>query len=205
MPVSVNASDVRSKLESVLFAAGKPLSLKKLAEMLAITMAEVEAAVKELAQIYHTGNHGLEVILHQGEAVMATLPKHSDLVRDFIKAEELGDLTRPQLEALSVLAYRGPLTKAELEQVRGVNCSLILRNLMIRGLVAPEAEEATWPRYQVTVDFLRYLGLSSVSEFPEYASLAKDQNLSQAITATENNLAPPAQVRSGLAQSEKLS
>jgi len=71
--------------------------------------------------------------------------------------------------------------------------------------VAPEAEEATWPRYQVTVDFLRYLGLSSVSELPEYASLAKDQNLSQAITATENNLAPPAQVRSGLAQSEKLS
>ena len=181
MPVSVNASDVRSKLESVLFAAGKPLSLKKLAEMLAITMAEVEAAVKELAQIYHTGNHGLEVILHQGEAVMATLPKHSDLVRDFIKAEELGDLTRPQLEALSVLAYRGPLTKAELEQVRGVNCSLILRNLQMRGLIARQENKNGLIFYEVTPEFVKYLGVSSVQDLPDYDKLHQHATLNEVL------------------------
>lgn len=180
----------RSRLESILFAAGKPLSLKKLADMLALTVAEVEVLVKELEQSYRDNRHGLEIILHQGEAVMATIPEHSELVKDFIKAEELGDLTRPQLEALSVLAYRGPLTKPQLEQVRGVNCSLILRNLMIRGLVEPVNEEAIYPQYQVTVDFLRYLGLSSIAELPEYDSLAKDENLGQAITAADAAGAP---------------
>ena len=130
---------------------------------------------------------------------MATRPEHSDLVSEFIKAEELGDLTRPQLEALSVLAYRGPLAKSELEQVRGVNCSLILRNLMIRGLVEPVNSEASLPRYQVTVDFLRYLGLSSVKELPEYENFVKDDNLNQAIAASEANKDATEQTQSALA------
>lgn len=184
MPSS-ESTILRSKLESILFASGKPLSLKKLADMLLVTTKEVEEAVKELEENYRSGGHGLEVILHQGEAVLATRPEHSDLVKDFIKAEELGDLTRPQLEALSVLAYRGPLSKSELEQVRGVNCSLILRNLMIRGLVEPQNESEEHPRYQVTVDFLRYLGLSAVTELPEYDSFIKDENLSQALSGPD--------------------
>lgn len=185
MPSSQN--NLIAKVESILFAAGKPLSLKKLADILQVTVGDVETAVVALEEKLKQGEHGLEVILHQGEAVMATRPENSDLVSEFIKAEELGDLTRPQLEALSVLAYRGPLSKAELEQVRGVNCSLILRNLMIRGLVEAANSEAEHPRYQVTVDFLRYLGLSSVKELPEYENFIKDDNLSQAVKATENN------------------
>ncbi len=182
MSSSNNKINLRSKLESILFAAGKPLSLKKIADMLAVTTTEVEKVAKELEQIYIDGQHGLEIILHQGEVVMATRPEHSELVKDFIKAEELGDLTRPQLETLSVLAYRGPLAKAELEQVRGVNCSLILRNLMIRGLVEMTAENSLTPRYQVTVDFLRYLGLSSLDKLPEYETLSKDEVLNQIIS-----------------------
>lgn len=187
MPSPDKNISFRSKLESILFAAGKPLSLKRLADMLAVSATEVETAAQELEQNYRSAEHGLEIIIHQGEAVMATRPEHSDLVKEFIKAEELGDLTRPQLEALSVLAYRGPLAKAELEQVRGVNCSLILRNLMIRGLVEISDEEDAWPRYQVTVDFLRYLGLSSVNELPEYESFVKDDNLKQAIASSDDN------------------
>ncbi len=182
---SDNKTSLRSKLESILFASGKPLSLKKLADMLAVTTTEVEGAIRELEENYRSQEHGLEVILHQGEAVMATRPEHSELVKDFIKAEELGDLTRPQLEALSVLAYRGPLSKSDLEQVRGVNCSLILRNLMIRGLVEPQGGDEGHPKYQVTVDFLRYLGLTSVSELPEYDSFIKDENLNQALSGTD--------------------
>lgn len=183
-------TSLRSQLESILYASGKPLSLKKLADMLSVTTKEVESSIQELEETYRSHGHGLEVILHQGEAVLATRPEHSDLVKDFIKAEELGDLTRPQLEALSVLAYRGPLSKSELEQVRGVNCSLILRNLMIRGLVEPQGEEEGRPRYQVTVDFLRYLGLASVTELPEYDSFIKDDNLNQAMTGQDISQAP---------------
>ncbi len=181
-----NDNKKRGQVESILFAAGKPLALKKIADMLNLTTAEVEELVKDLIKIYQTNEHGLEIVLHQGEAVMATIPANSELVKDFIKAEELGDLTRPQLEALSVLSYRGPLTKPELEQVRGVNCSLILRNLMIRGLVELVNEDKAYPRYQITVDFLRYLGLSDISGLPEYEALARDENLTQAMATIES-------------------
>lgn len=172
-----------AKLESVLFAAGKPLTLKKLAEVTGVTVGDVEAALGELQQRYQASGHGLEVITHQGEAALATHPDNSELVRQFLKKEELGELTRPQLEALSVLAYRGPLSRAELEQVRGVNCSLILRNLMIRGLVQATDESAVVPRYQVTVEFLSGLGLTSAKELPNFDSLSRNENLEQFIQA----------------------
>lgn len=177
---------LRAQLESLLFAAGKPLSIKKLAEILSVPATEIEAVASDLELIYRQHHHGLEVIRHQGEIVMATRPEHSKLVKDFIKAEELGDLTKPQLEALSVLAYRGPLSKAELEQIRGVNCSLILRNLMIRGLVEA-VDQGNQTRYQVTVDFLRYLGITSISELPDYQNLSQDENLNQVLSAIDDS------------------
>lgn len=181
MPSS-DSTIVRSKLESILFAAGKPLSLKKLAELTGVTVGDVEGVLAELQRLYREGSHGLEIILHQGEAVLATHPDHSELVREFLKKEEYGELTRPQLEALSVLAYRGPLVRSELEQVRGVNCSLILRNLMIRGLVE-ESGTGEPTRYQVTVEFLQHLGLTSLHELPHFDELSRDANLAQVVAA----------------------
>ncbi len=172
-----------NKVESVLFAAGKPLALKKLAELTGVTVGDVEVGLTELQRLYKENGHGLEVIVHQGEAALATHPDNSELVRQFLKREELGELTRPQLEALAVIAYRGPVSKAELEQVRGVNCSLILRNLMIRGLVQVSDESEAMPRYQVTVDFLGGLGLTSAKDLPNFDSLSSHANLEQFIQA----------------------
>jgi segregation and condensation protein B len=168
-----------SKLESILFAAGKPLRFKHLAEVCGVTIGDVEAVLGELQQRYSQPDGGLNIIIHQGEVALTTNPDNTDLVRQFLKKEELGELTRPQLEALSVIAYRGPITKAELEQIRGVNCSLILRNLQIRGLVETVSEEAVIPRYQVTIDFLRFLGVKSAQDLPNYESLSTHANLEQ--------------------------
>lgn len=179
-----------AKLESVLFTAGKPLTLKKLAEVTNVTVGDVEAALDELQQRYVGAGHGLEVIVNQGEAALATHPDNSELVRQFLKKDELGELTRPQLEALSVIAYRGPVSKAELEQVRGVNCSLILRNLMIRGLVQVADEADVVSRYQVTVEFLSGLGLTSVKELPNFATLSSNENLEHFMQAAHAQ--PPA-------------
>ncbi len=184
--MSETVAQLVGKLESVLFAAGKPLPLKKLAELGQVTVGDVEQALAELQQLYKISGHGLEIIIHQGEAVLATHPDHSELVRQFLKKEELGELTRPQLETLSVVAYRGPVTKPELEQIRGVNCSLILRNLQIRGLVQAVDDEAPLPRYKVTVDFLRFLGLTSAHELPHFDSLSTHVNLEQILNAPAN-------------------
>ena len=84
-----------------------------------------------------------------------------------------GELSRPSLEALTILAYRGPLTRPELEQIRGVHSSLILRNLLLRGLIE-EKEDARLgqPLYSVTLDFLRHIGLASVEELPSTKNCA---------------------------------
>lgn len=177
------------KLESILFVAGKPLRFKHLAEACEVTVGDIEAALNELQQRYSQEGRGFFLIIHEGEAALATHPANTELVRQFLKKEELGELTRPQLEALSVITYRGPILKSELEQIRGVNCSLILRNLQIRGLVETVGDEAVIPRYQVTIDFLRFLGVKSVKELPNYESLSTHENLERILATTEKTQA----------------
>ncbi len=109
---------------------------------------------------------------HGNEAEPVTRPDAAEAVKNVITMEAVGELSRPSLEALTILAYRGPLTRPELEQVRGVQSSLILRNLMLRGLVE-EKEDARLgqPTYAVTFDFLNALGLAGVTDLPDYAEL----------------------------------
>jgi len=72
---------------------------------------------------------------------MTTAKESSEIVEKFLKEELTGEMTRPQLETLTIIAYRGPMTKMEIEQIRGVNCSLILRNLLMRGLVEAKLDK----------------------------------------------------------------
>jgi len=116
------------------------------------------------------------MIRHGQEVALVTAPQHTNLVKEFLKKEELGDLTRPQLEALAVIAYRGPISKGELEQIRGVNCSLILRNLQIRGLVEQVGGEKI-PAYQVTIDLIKFLGINNPAALPDYDRLHSPQSL----------------------------
>lgn len=169
---------LKSKIESLLFIAGRPLSLKKIAEILDAKKDDVEKEAKELLQDYATSGRGIHIMKDGTSLQMATTPNNAKLIQDFIKSEQTGELTRPSLETLTIVAYRGPISKTELEQIRGVNCSLILRNLMIRGLV-----EANFDRklkttvYSITMPFLEFLGISSAEELPDFEKLHSDERL----------------------------
>lgn len=171
---------LKSSLESLLFISNRPLAAKRLAELVGETTEQVERALEELRSDYGQRKGGVRIIV-QGKAYqMTTAPEHASLVRKFLKEEQLSELTKPGLETLSIIAYRGPISKPELEEIRGVNCSLILRNLAIRGLVEKiEDKTKLLPRYQVTHDFLRYLGVSSPRELPDYEKLSCDPNLAK--------------------------
>ena len=93
-----------------------------------------------------------------------------------IEEQIISELTQPQLEALTIIAYRGPITKLELETIRGVNCSLILRNLLIKGLIT-----ANGGKYQITVKFMQHLGISSVEELPDYDRLSKSETIEEVL------------------------
>ncbi|MFH1111592.1 MAG: SMC-Scp complex subunit ScpB [Patescibacteria group bacterium] len=170
-------SNLIGQLEGILFAAAKPLLIKKLAEITESDQEKINKALAELSQRFGIDS-GLNIVRHGQEVELVTNPEHTKLIRAFLKKEELGELTRPQLEALSVIAYRGPLAKSELEQIRGVNCSLILRNLQIRGLVE-QLDNGVVTIYQVTVDFVRFLGLTDIKKLPDYERLHTPKSLEQ--------------------------
>lgn len=163
---------IQSKIESILFVASKPLQAKKIASILKSKEAEVNDSLVALQSKYNGEDSGVMVMKNNDEWQMVASPDNSLEAENFMKAEVSGELTRPQLETLTVVSYCGPITKPELEQIRGVNCSLILRNLMLRGLVK-ENEDVTnlLPTYETTMEYLRHMGINSLEELPNYSEL----------------------------------
>jgi len=165
-------NNIFSKLESILFVAGKALSLKKIIKVLGITETEVLEAIDFLKQKYNPENSGVVVLENNNEWQLVSNPDNKDFAEKFLKLEATGDLTRPQLETLTVISYKGPITKPEIEQIRGVNCSLILRNLMMRGLVKEVGDkDKLLSAYEVTSDYVRHLGVDDIKNLPDYDSL----------------------------------
>ncbi|MFA5076325.1 MAG: SMC-Scp complex subunit ScpB [Patescibacteria group bacterium] len=173
-------SQLRSKVESLLFISPKPLSIKKIAELAQSELQEVEEVVDGLMTEY--SNRGMEIKRLGDKVQMMTSGDNHKLVQDFVKDEVTGELTRPSLETLTVIAYRGPISKPELELIRGVNCSLIIRNLLIRGLIEEVEDKNRGSLFNVTFDFLKFLGISQVTELPDYDKLNSDENLKRLLT-----------------------
>lgn len=161
-----------SQIESILFVASKPLNHKKIAKAMDVGESAVEEALQVLTAKYNTGDSGVSLLQNNDEWQLVSNPENRSSAEKFLKAEVSGELTRPQLETLTVISYCGPITKPELEQIRGVNCALIIRNLLMRGLVKENEDSANLlPTYEVTMDYLRHLGLNSLAELPDYETL----------------------------------
>ncbi|MFA5953925.1 MAG: SMC-Scp complex subunit ScpB [Patescibacteria group bacterium] len=163
---------LKNSIEAILFVASRPLTIKQLAGILETEETEVSDAVDALLSEYNVRQGGVQILRHGKELQFVTAAECGAVVQTFLKAETSGELTRPALETLSIIAYRGPIMKSDLEKIRGVNCSLILRNLMMRGLViAEEDKRRLVTYYAVSSDFVRHLGLTSIQDLPEYISL----------------------------------
>lgn len=171
--------DIISVLESVLFVASKPLSIKKIAKSLDVSIGEVENALDSLLNKY-TDISGIHLVILEDNVQLVSNPNNTEFVEKFVKTEFKEDLTKAQLETLTVVAYRGPITRPEIENIRGVNCSVILRNLLIRGLVNEyEDSEHLLPVYELSIDALRFLGVSDIAQLPEYESLHNNELLAK--------------------------
>ena len=165
-------SSLKSQIESLLFISNQPFSLKKLVSITKSDKAKVGQAVDELMEEYNKEGKGIGVSKIGEKVQMVTGSSNAKLVASFIKEETTGELSRAALETLTIVAYRGPITKAELEQIRGVNCSVILRNLQMRGLVEGKDDKKKMQSvYNITFDFLKFLGLNDQSELPDYEKL----------------------------------
>jgi len=178
---------LKSQIESILFVAGKPLALKDLARFCASGKAEVEVVLEDLKNKYNHEENGINIIVAGSEVQLVSNPKNKNIVESLVKEEVYSELTQPQLEALTIIAYRGPITKLELETIRGVNCSLILRNLLIKDLISVEEDKVIdHNRYRVTSKLLKHLGINEVEQLPDYDKLSKSESLTEILEQTNN-------------------
>lgn len=158
-------------IESALFFRGGAMRFKELAEATKHTEDEIHQALASLQM--SLGGRGIRLVVERDSAALATAPETHEMI-EMMRREELeGPLGKAGLETLSIIIFRGPLSRSDVEYVRGVNCSSILRSLMIRGLI----ERIDNPKdkrsflYQPTTELPAYLGVDSLAAIPEYAEL----------------------------------
>lgn len=158
-------------IEATLFFKGEPVGKKKLAEILDAEKDEIEEALKILER--KLSDRGIVLVRTDDDVALGTSGDVSEVIEKISKEELEGDIGRAGLETLSIIVYRGPVSRSGIDHIRGVNSSFILRNLMIRGLVErmPDPKDQRSFLYKPTLSLLSYLGISSVDKLPEYSRM----------------------------------
>jgi segregation and condensation protein B len=163
-----------SQLEAILFWKAEPISIKKLAIILNVGETEIKAGIEELKKSLE--GRGLTLIEVEDEVTLGTSKEASGLIESLTKEELTKDLGKAGLETLSIILYQGPLSRADIDYIRGVNSQFILRNLLVRGLI----ERVDNPKdqrsflYKPTLELISYLGISKISDLPDFEAVKKD-------------------------------
>ncbi len=153
-------------VEAILFAASEPLSLNRLAKLTGYQLGEVDLA---LTDIKHRLTGGIRLSSAEDTYRLVTAPETAAAVRGFLEDSSRQDLSKPALETLAIVAYKGPLTKSAIEEIRGVASDAMIRNLLARALIteAGRSPEPGRPQlYTVSHTFLQHFGLTSATELP---------------------------------------
>lgn len=184
-----------STIEALLFAAGEAVPVEKLARLCEVPREAVEEALADLADRYRRDG-GLSLVFLGGAAELVTHPDQAPYIEKLSRAGMQEGLSRAALEVLSIVAYRGPVSRSEIEAIRGVNCQFSLRNLLLRGLIEKSekgtdvlgaaGEVATRGYiYSVSADFLKHLGLERIGDLPDYGILSQDERLGAVVRNEE--------------------
>ena len=167
-------TSLESKLESVLFYKGEAETIQRLAKLLEVTVEEIEQASHALSATL--AQRGIRLLHVNDELELVTAPETSDVIQAIRKEELVRDLGKAGSETLAIIAYRGPVTRAQIDYIRGVNSSFILRNLMIRGLVerVQNPDNARSVLYRPTPAFLEEIGITRIEDLPDFVAVQQD-------------------------------
>lgn len=160
-------------LESLLFVAVDPVAAAQLARALAMDTDVVEAAIQRLVAQYEQSERGFRIQVRAGKYQMVTFAAAAPLVETFLSLDLTTRLSGPAMETLAVIAYRQPVTRAQIEAVRGVDSAGVLRSLLQRGLVEELGRQEVVGRpilYGVTDYFLQNFGLTTLNQLPPLAA-----------------------------------
>lgn len=164
-------------IEALLFVLGEPVSMKRLMNLSRASPDDIQKALDELEQAL--GETGIRLVFGDGTVGLVTAPETSTIVSEVMKEEFSGDLSKAALETLSIVMYKGPLSRPDIDYVRGVNSTFTLRNLLVRGLVerVPNPADARSYLYKPSIDLLKYFGVSRLEELPAYKEFRENMNI----------------------------
>ena len=187
-----NPKQLVAQLEALLFIYGEPMTYKKIAQVLKVKEDEVKEAVKIFEENLKQENRGLSLTVDQEKIQLTTKGEFKKISEEIIKEELNENLTPAALETLSIVIYSAPISRAEIEYIRGVNSSFILRGLLIRGLIerSQDPKRANAFVYHPCFEFLKYLGIGKVENLPEFE---KFQELIKSLRAPANDKPEPSQ------------
>ena len=161
-------------IEAVLFYKNEPVKLRDIARMLEANEADVGQALVNLSQ--SLTNRGIALVQNADEYSLVTAPSTAALIERLTTEELSRDLSPASLETLSIVAYRGPVSRKEIEYIRGVNSSFSLRSLLMRGLIERESsrlDERIF-LYKPSTDLLLHLGITSIETLPEWQAVRNE-------------------------------
>lgn len=161
--------ELQTVLESLLFVSGEPVGLTQLARALEMDQETVAEELNTLAQTYARQNRGLRIQAHRDKYQIVTAPAAAPHIERFLNLDTSSKLSGPALETLAVIAYRQPVTRSQIEAVRGVDCAAVLRSLAQRGLIEEVGRLDVVGRpilYGVTDYFMQHFGLTDLGELP---------------------------------------
>jgi segregation and condensation protein B len=173
--------NLKSNLQSILFIASKPLSTKALAKYLDAEEAAVRDALAELQQEH--AQSGIVLLAANDSWQLATHSENTEAVKNFMSSELREKLTDATVEVLAIIAYKQPVSKMEIEAIRGVNSQYSVRSLLMRGLIEriPNPSDARSYLYQITTEFLQHMGITSVKDLPEFEKLVEKIKLPETV------------------------
>ena len=177
--------ELESKIEGLLFYKGEDVSVKKLSELLSVSEDEIKEALVKLEKSLE--NRGLVLVKKDNSVVLGITSELSSLIESIRKDEITKELSKAALETLSIILYKNGVSRSEIDYIRGVNSSFILRNLIVRGLVEKviDSNDSRRILYRPSFNTLSYMGVTSIEELPNYQEIVRQ--LQESINQNNQN------------------
>ena len=171
----MNRKEIKYIIESIMFAYGEPIGIKELNAVINedLSPKEIEFMVNSLIEEYKENNRGIQIIKLENKYQMCTNKDYADYIKKVLEPKKRKSLSQATLETLTIIAYKQPITKAEIEEIRGVNSDKIIKQLLTRSLIAELGHKDTVGRpilYGTTDEFLRSAGVESIEALHQEVS-----------------------------------
>ncbi|MPM54675.1 Segregation and condensation protein B [bioreactor metagenome] len=180
-------SKLEGAIEAILFCSGEPVGSKRLCDVLDVDEKTLKQVIAYMSGKYDDKKSGIMILSLENSYQMSSRGEYADYVRDALLSRRSFSISPAGMEVLSIIAYNQPVTRAYIEQVRGVDCTAVLANLIEKSLVeeAGRLEAPGRPNlYKTTLDFLRVFGINSLSQLPPLPDIETQEEDSEEMTLT---------------------